>query len=114
MGNILRKWAFVHTELPAMNVDPDSVVIAGYSCGSALASNMIIIESDDIKGAALFNGYWMYGGWAWDEDTDSQDKRTEKVNFINSQYSAGKIDNPSNLNDVPVYIFRGEEDFFPQ
>jgi len=47
-----------------MNIDPDSVVVGGYSCGSNFAQNMIIIESDEIKGAALFNGFSTYGGWA--------------------------------------------------
>ena len=114
MGNVFKKWTFQHVSLPGMNVDPDTVVIAGYSCGSALASNMLIIESDDIKGAALFNGFYMYGGWTVDEDTDTQEELDAKVDFINSQYSAGKIDNPSNLNDRPVYVFRGDGDFFKQ
>ena len=75
-----------------MNIDPSSVVITGYSCGSQMATNMIIIESDDIKGAALFNGFLTYGGWAGDTTTSAQIQ--ERVDLINSQYAAGKIDNP--------------------
>jgi len=73
---------------------------------------MIIIESDEIKGAALFNGFSTYGGWA--DDTTTAAQITVRVNLINSQYSEGKIDNPSNLATAPIYVFRGDQDFFPQ
>jgi predicted esterase len=49
--------------LPGMDVNSDSITVAGYSCGSQMAENMLIIESDTIKGAALFNGFSVYGGW---------------------------------------------------
>ena len=62
MGNILKKWTLEVVSLPGMNVDPDNIVVAGFSCGSAHATNLMIIDSDEIKGAALFNGFLMYGG----------------------------------------------------
>lgn len=74
---------------------------------------MIIIESDEIKGAALFNGFSVYGGWE-DAATTHAAQITERVNLINSQYSEGKIDNPSNLATAPIYIFRGDQDPIPQ
>ena len=112
MGNLLKKWTLQSVDLPGMNIDPDSVVVGGYSCGSNFAQNMIIIESDEIKGAALFNGFSTYGGWA--DATTTAAQITERVNLINSQYSEGKIDNPSNLATAPIYIFRGDQDPFPQ
>ena len=95
-------------ELPGMNVDATSIVVAGYSCGSQMAENMLIIESDTIKGAALFNGFSTYGGWADETTTDAQ--ITERVNLISTNYAAGKVDNPVNLQTPPVYIFRGDGD----
>ena len=75
MGNNLTKtWTLENVALPGMNVDPDSIVVGGYSCGSALSSNMLIIGSDTIKGAALMNGFYMYGGWTTDEDTNTDAK----------------------------------------
>ena len=69
---------------------------------------MLIIESDTIKGAALFNGFNMWGGWADATTTDAE--ITERVNLVNTKYAEGKIDNPDNLKNVPIYIYRGEED----
>lgn len=37
-------------------------------------------------------------------------RATEAVSRANDQYSQGKIDNPSNLNGDPVYIFSGKYD----
>ena len=44
-----------------MGVDPDTIVIAGHSAGSSLATNMMIIESNTFKGAALMNGFVLFG-----------------------------------------------------
>lgn len=101
------------TELPGLNIDPNSVVVAGYSCGSQLATNMLIIESDDIKGAAMFNGFLTYGGWIDGADLTAE-QITERVNLINTNYEAGKIDNPANLGTAPSYVFRGDQDIFEQ
>lgn len=83
-NNLLKYFSMEYVELPGMSVDPNTVLIAGYSCGSALASNLQIIGSDTIKGSALFNGFYMYGGYAEDADTNTDAKVQAKVDFINT------------------------------
>ena len=73
-NNLIKMWTLQNVELPGMNVDPDTIVVGGYSCGSALTSNLLIIGSDTIKGAIMMNGFFMYGGYAVDDDTDTDAK----------------------------------------
>jgi len=42
--------------LPGMNVDPNLVMVAGHSNGSAMAMNLHIAFSETIKGAYLEDG----------------------------------------------------------
>jgi len=62
MGNIFKVLTFQSEALPGMNIDPDWVVVGGYSCGSAMTSNLQIIGSDTIKGSIMMNGFYLYGG----------------------------------------------------
>ena len=62
MGNIFKTLTFQNVDLPPMGVDPDSIIVAGHSCGSMMANNMVIIESETFSGAALYNGAVFYGG----------------------------------------------------
>ena len=49
-------------DLPSMNVNPNTIIIGGHSCGSSLATNMMLIESEEFSGAILMNGFIVYGG----------------------------------------------------
>lgn len=73
---------------------------------------MLIIESDDIKGAAMFNGFLAYGADVGQLTTEAQIADT--VTLINNNYLAGKVDNPANLNSAPTYVYRGDTDVFDQ
>jgi predicted esterase len=50
--------------LPSMNVNPNTIIVGGHSCGSSLANNMMLIESGEFSGAMLMNGFVVYGGAA--------------------------------------------------
>ena len=41
-------------ELPYMNADADSVTVSGFGAGCAMAELMMIVHSESIKGAGLF------------------------------------------------------------
>ena len=48
------------TDLPPLGVDPDSIIMAGFSLGSFISHQMHIVYSETIKGAGLIAGFPYY------------------------------------------------------
>jgi predicted esterase len=91
---------FEKQTLPSLNVDPDSITIFGYSCGSWTAHQIGTIFSETIKGQTLCNGGLSFG---W----ETVDLATTRIDQYNAD---SKVESTSNLVDYPVYIFSGGQD----
>lgn len=90
-----------------MGGESDSVTISGISGGSYAATQLHVIYSDTIKGAGLIIG----GPFGDDNASGGTDNTaSDGISKADAYYSQGKIDNPTNLENDPVYIFSGADD----
>ena len=55
--------------LPGLGADPNASIVAGFSCGSYMATNLNVVYSDTFKGAGMVSGgpylsvkYYPFGG----------------------------------------------------
>lgn len=87
--------------LYALNIDPDTIVVSGYSCGSWISHQLGTIFSGTIKGQILACGGMAFDGY---EDVDGA------IEIVDDYSTDGDIDSTDNLDGYPVYIWSGEED----
>ena len=95
-----------------MNADANSVTISGHSAGCYMTDQMMIVHSESIKGAGLFQ-CWPFGMLDMTSDiytTSSEDIAQFSINKIDTAEAAGEIDATSNLANNAVYIFSGTQD----
>ena len=96
-----------------MSADPNSVTVSGHSAGCFMADEMMMVHSESIKGAGLFQ-CWPYGVLSRpdlvNENSSAELQAEVSIGQIAEAEAAGKIDPTSNLANNSVYIFTGGED----
>lgn len=110
-------WCFLETSfynpvyepvhrLPALNADPDTITVSGFSGGAVIANAFHVAYSETVKGAAIFSGTAfgdsIIGPGAWTSQ--------KGIALADSHASGGKIDSLSNLKNAPVYLTSGGAD----
>ena len=100
--------------LPALGTDRDTTIIAGFSAGSFMATNLHVVYSDIFKGAGLVAGgpymankhyplSGLYTPFLYTEP-DSEFLTSKVVIDAIKNDIHGKIDKLLNLKNMPVYI----------
>ena len=94
-----------------MGADPDSITISGHSAGCYMSERMMIIHSDNIKGAGLFQ-CWSYGTDFVDQiqKSPASDLAAHTIEDIDEAEAEGEISATSNLANRSVYIYSGIQD----
>jgi pimeloyl-ACP methyl ester carboxylesterase len=103
-----------HNSLPALGTDRDTTIIAGFSAGSFMASNLHVVYSDTFKGAGLVAGgpymtnkHYPFSGLytpIFDTQPNAEYLTTRIVKDAIQNDIRGKIDKLLNLKNKPVYI----------
>ena len=102
---------FEKYSLPTMAADAETITVSGFSSGAGMAGAMHVIYSDTFKGAGILAGSSYMGFLDYYEPYDSSDESYESIRKImadgydqtyldaamNTAYTNGFIDNPSNL-----------------
>ena len=104
-------------KLPALEANPNSITISGFSAGAWMTNQMHVAFSDIFKGAGMIAGgpyqalppkpHFKNLLDTNDEPSQISRKSVEKMknNFIDQ-----KIDDPVNLKNAPVYVGIDEKD----
>jgi poly(3-hydroxybutyrate) depolymerase len=102
--------------LPAYNVAPSGVTVAGISSGGFMAVQLQVAYSQQIFGTAIFAGgpYYCAQGslvsaLGYCESGNGIPLQT-LIDYTNAQATAGKIDPTSHLAHKPIYMFSGTKD----
>jgi poly(3-hydroxybutyrate) depolymerase len=105
------------TALGAYNVDKSKTTVAGISSGGFMAVQMQVAFSTTFHNAAIYAG----GPYYCAQDSLSTAQTTcqyatssslsASESYLDSQSSAGTIDNKSNLNGQKAYLWSGTSDF---
>ena len=99
--------------LPCMGADANTLTVSGHSAGCYMSERMLLIHSDIIRGAGLFQ-CWPYGTDYFTEVTSdsatASSLSTISIAAIDAAESAGEIAATSNLANNSVYIYSGSED----
>ena len=101
--------------LPSLGADSNTSIVAGFSCGAYMATNLNVIHSDTFKGAGMISGgpylaekYYPFGGLDMHFFSDyerNSDYVTPLVTADAQQFSNdGLIDPIDNLKNMPIYI----------
>ena len=91
--------------LPAMNVNPNTITVSGFSGGSGYANILHIVHSKTIKasglkcGPAYSFGYKLSGG----KEVKTEDIQGA-IDLVKKYSDEGLIDDVSNLKNAPVTI----------
>ena len=97
------------SSLPALGADSDTTIVAGFSAGSFMATNLHVVYSDTFKGAGLVAGgpymgnevYPLSGLYISGYDYSKPDGQYLSEKVIESadiNMNEGKIDSLTNLN----------------
>src|SRR5260370_14035971 len=104
------------TSLPAYNVGPHTVTVAGISSGGFMAVQLQVAFSTSIFGTAVFAGgpYYCAQGsvnsaLGYCENGNGIPLQT-LIDYTNNQAANGKIDPTSNIANKPIYMFSGYND----
>ena len=104
------------TSLPAYNVGPHTVTVAGISSGGYMAVQLQVAFSQSIFGTAVFAGgpYYCAQGsvntaLGYCESGSGIPLQT-LIDYTNYQAANGKIDPTSHLANKPIYMFSGTND----
>jgi len=104
------------TSLPAYNVGPHTVTVAGISSGGYMAVQLQVAFSQSIFGTAVFAGgpYYCAQGsvnsaLGYCENGNGIPLQT-LIDYTNNQAASGKIDPTSNIANKPIYMFSGTND----
>ena len=104
------------TSLPAYNVGPHTVTVAGISSGGYMAVQLQVAFSQSIFGTAVFAGgpYYCAQGsvntaLGYCESGSGIPLQT-LIDYTNNQAANGTIDPTSNLANKPIYMFSGTND----
>ena len=109
-----------------MGGDADSITVSGFSSGAGMASAMHVIHSDTFKGVGILAGGSFTGMLNYYEPYEDSDGTYESLrelwadgydqtyldDAMNEVFQKGYIDDPSNLQNAPVYIDQGANDLF--
>jgi poly(3-hydroxybutyrate) depolymerase len=104
------------TSLPAYNVGPSTVTVAGISSGGFLAVQLQVAFSKSIFGTAVFAGgpyYCAQGSLNSAQgycETGNGIPLQTLIDYTNYQAANGKIDPTSNIANKPIYMFSGTND----
>lgn len=98
------------TSLPCMGADASSVTVSGHSAGCYMSEKMLIIHSDTIQGAGLFQ-CWPYGVGFYDElkeeGATASTLSAHSIQDIDAAAAANQIAATENLATKSVYIYSG-------
>lgn len=98
-------------KLPYMNADPNSITVSGHSAGCLMSELMMMVHSESIKGAGLYQ--CMPYGIKFDdtelfaENVEAQTLAELAIERIDDAAIAGDIDPTTNLANNSVYIMSG-------
>ena len=105
------------TSLGKYNVDKTKTVVAGISSGGFMAVQMHVAFSTTFHYAAIYAGgpYYCAQDSLTTAETTCQYATSSSLSasesYLDSQSSAGTIDNESNLNGQKAYLWSGTQDF---
>src|ERR1700720_2054565 len=104
------------TSLPAYNVGPHTVTVAGISSGGYMAVQLQVAFSQSIFGTAVFAGgpyYCAQGSVNTAQgycESGSGIPLQTLIDYTNYQAANGTIDPTSNIANKPIYMFSGTND----
>ena len=70
-------------DLPTLNVNPDTITLAGFSSGATMSNQLLVVYSNTFKGAALFNGAPFASSQTelWDQKKGDVEETIEKEQY---------------------------------
>lgn len=97
--------------LPPLNINPDTIMAAGFSGGSFYSTILHLSNSETIKGVHLRSGGPYSFGYSQSGKSSIDEKHIEEAIALAKELSdAGDIDSVSNLKNSPVNIIGGLSD----
>lgn len=100
-------------QLPALAAQDNTVTVSGYSGGGTFTSLLSVVEPESIDGFASFNGI-LFDSWSVILGSTELSLVDNAIAVAEQRESEGLAGPMSALENKPIYIFSGSEDFLAE